>query len=398
MEPAPNVLSKKAALGGVILGVLVALSGCRPAADVPAQPPSTERDRASEQDPEEAPLPSAGSDASSQATAAGKEPGQHQAPSSQGLFADAEPSGAGRDDLEQRPDLPAVVTKGRPQPTESEAAETEAEQPSGTAEVGQGDPFVDEQAQNEPPPPLVDDPSNLEPLQERQPIWIAKDRSCVVMVGRVCQRRAPLELFACLRGSKEHESVVAVDVPAFVVYAGLTAAYAEPGSPVQFVPEFVPPKGTEIEVTVVWEDASGGRRQARAQDWVRDVAGLYDVFEGVAANDFDDELNLQDHPDAFKDMQYAWVFAGSRFLVDEQTGERSYLADVEGDLICVSNFPSAVLDVPIRSSDSNAALLFEAFTERIPPIGTPVTLILTPKIDKKAEGPVPSAEGDDAPD
>ena len=36
--------------------------------------------------------------------------------------------------------------------------------------------------------------------------------------------------------------------------------------------------------------------------------------------------------------------------------------------------------VPIRSSDSNAVLLFEAFTERIPPLGTPVTLILTPKL------------------
>jgi hypothetical protein len=179
--------------------------------------------------------------------------------------------------------------------------------------------------------------------------------------------------------------VVSIDTQAYVVHAGLLAIDAESGSPVQFVPEFVPPKGTEIEVTVVWEEASGRRRQTRAQDWVRNVAGLYDAFEGVAANEFDDELNLQDQPDAFRDMQYPWVFAGSQFLVDEETGKRDYLADMEGDLICVSNFPSAVLDVPIRSSDSNAALLFEAFTERIPPIGTPVTLILTPKIEKSGQ-------------
>jgi hypothetical protein len=178
--------------------------------------------------------------------------------------------------------------------------------------------------------------------------------------------------------------VVAVDAQAYVVHAGLLATGAESGSPVQFVPEFAPPTGTEIEVTVVWEDASGRRREARGQDWVRSVAGLYDAFEGVAANEFDDELNLQDQPDAYRDMPYPWVFAGSRFVVDEQSGKRSYLADGEGDLICVSNFPSAVLDVPIRSSDSNAALLFEAFTERIPPLGTPVTLILSPKIEKKA--------------
>jgi hypothetical protein len=53
-------------------------------------------------------------------------------------------------------------------------------------------------------------------------------------------------------------------------------------------------------------------------------------------------------------------------------------------LICVSNFPSAVLDVPIQSTDSNAALLFAAYTERIPPIGTPVTIVLAPKLGKPA--------------
>ena len=57
----------------------------------------------------------------------------------------------------------------------------------------------------------------------------------------------------------------------------------------------------------------------------------------------------------------------------------------------MSNFSSAMLDVPVRSSDSNAALLFDAFTERIPPIGTPVTIILTPRRDRPAE------EGSDQP-
>ncbi|OHB82917.1 MAG: hypothetical protein A2V98_09195 [Planctomycetes bacterium RBG_16_64_12] len=103
------------------------------------------------------------------------------------------------------------------------------------------------------------------------------------------------------------------------------------------------------------------------------------------ANEFDDELNPADQPAAWKDMQYPWVFAGSQFVQDDRTGERYYQADAEGDLICVSNFPGAVLDVPIRSTDSNAALLFEAFTERIPPLGTPVTLILTPKLEKRAD-------------
>ena len=90
-------------------------------------------------------------------------------------------------------------------------------------------------------------------------------------------------------------------------------------------------------------------------------------------------------------MEYAWVFAGSHFVRDEQTKEQYYRADGEGDLICVSNFPSAVLDIPVKSTDQNAGLLFECFTERIPPIGTPVTLILTPKSEKSEKSEKPSS-------
>ena len=390
MEPATNVRTKKAALwGGILLG-LVALGACRPAADSPPPTPEREQPLATEQVAEQPGPETTDGDAPSQATAAGRENEQHGPPPPPESSEDTQPADAGPDDHQRLGELSALENQRGPRPAPREALdkalETEAQRPTRAAEGPQWDPFTEEKPQPDPlPSPLVDDLDNLEPLQANQPIWIAKDRSCVVIVGRVCQRRAPLELFACLRGSKEHEAVVAVDVPAFVVYAGLTAAYAEPGTPVQFVPEFAPPTGTEIEVTVRWEDDSGRRRQAPAQDWIRDVAGLFDTFEGIAANPFDEELNIQDRPDAFRDMQQPWVFAGSRFLVDEETGQRSYLADVEGDLICVANFPSAVLDVPIRSSDSNAALLFEAFTERIPPIGTPVTLILTPKIEKKAD-------------
>jgi hypothetical protein len=58
-----------------------------------------------------------------------------------------------------------------------------------------------------------------------------------------------------------------------------------------------------------------------------------------------------------------------------------------GDFICVSNFASAMLDVPIRSSDSNEELQFEANPDQIPILGTPVRLVLTPKLEKKKEGP-----------
>jgi len=46
-------------------------------------------------------------------------------------------------------------------------------------------------------------------------------------------------------------------------------------------------------------------------------------------------------------------------------------------VICVSNFPTALLDLPLQSSQANEELLFEAFAGRVPPRDTEVDLILS---------------------
>ena len=43
----------------------------------------------------------------------------------------------------------------------------------------------------------------------------------------------------------------------------------------------------------------------------------------------------------------------------------------------------ALLDLPIKSSKANSELAFEANTERIPPVGTKVTVIFEPVPEKK---------------
>jgi len=206
-------------------------------------------------------------------------------------------------------------------------------------------------------PPLVKDPKGLTRLDKTRPVWLDKANQQVVMLGQICQRDAPLEMFACLRNTKEHEAIVSVDVEAQTVHAGLLFVGAKPGHPVRWDPTYVPATGTEIEVTVAWKDKQGKPQTARAQDWILDVHTK-------------------------KAMAYPWVFAGSGFWTDETTGKKYYQAE-GGDFICVSNFPSAMLDLPIESSQSNEALLFRAFTERIPTLGTPVTLLLTPKLEKE---------------
>ncbi len=153
------------------------------------------------------------------------------------------------------------------------------------------------------------------------------------------------------------ESVVSVPVKAETMHAALLATGVEPGSPVQFAEKYVAAKGPVVEVSVIWKDEEGKNRTDRAQNWVRNVQ-------------------------TGKAMQHPWVFVGSQFVKDEETGKQTYLAGITGNLICVSNFPDAALDIPVQSTDSDSALLFAAFTERIPPRGRPVTLVLTPKREK----------------
>jgi len=241
---------------------------------------------------------------------------------------------------------------------EDSPAAAPAERDDVSAESALPAKAADRQENRSPAGPFGDPPDAVR-LSPKHRVWIDKQRKLVIFDGRVCLREGQLEMFVCPAQTKEHESVVAADVVPQIVHAALLALGAEPGNTVQFSPEFVPASGTEIEVIVLWQDKQGRKHKAFGQQWVRDA-------------------------ESGKAMSYPWVFAGSGLWVDERTGRKHYMAN-DGDFICVSNFPTAMLDVPVKSSDANRALLFDAFTERIPPLQTPVRIVLRPKIKAKAE-------------
>jgi len=202
----------------------------------------------------------------------------------------------------------------------------------------------------------ADTPDGLKRLFETSEIWLDTRRKAVVVDGQVCLREGQLEMFACPKGTKEHEAVVSVNCQAYEVHAGLLAAGAKPGRPVSFDPAYKPATGQIIDIYVLWKDAEGNKHQARAQDWVKDSK-------------------------TGKALAYDWVFAGSGFWKDEETGQEHYRAN-GGDLVCVSNFPTATLDLPVQSSDSNDNLQFVPFTEHVPPRGTKVRLVFIPREEK----------------
>jgi hypothetical protein len=203
-------------------------------------------------------------------------------------------------------------------------------------------------------PPQVDNPEDLIKLHPVYPVWIDKKNKEVILIGTVCRANYPLEFFATYP-DRGYESVVVIYTKPSVVHTALLALGAKPGKPVQFDPKYIPPSGTEVAINVAWMDQNGKRQKTRAQDWIRDIKTK-------------------------KQLDVNWVFAGSLFWEDKSTGEKSYLAD-RGDFISVLNLPTALLDVPIKSASEIESRLFEGFTERLPAPGTPVTLILKPKLE-----------------
>ena len=211
--------------------------------------------------------------------------------------------------------------------------------------------------------PLLKPPPGLQQLGTHR-LWIDLKRRLVVVDGSVCLREGQLEMFACPKGTKEHEAVIAIDCGAQFLHAALLSVGARSGNTVKYEPKYKPASGTTIDIYLLWRSKDGKKHQTRAQNWVRYLK-------------------------TGKAMPYDWVFAGSGFWTDEATQQRHYMADA-GDMICVSNFNTAMLDLPIKSTAAAADLLFTAYKKHIPPLQTPVRLVLIPRpplTDSAAELP-----------
>lgn len=211
-------------------------------------------------------------------------------------------------------------------------------------------------------------PPGMTRLAKDARIWIDVKNKRLVVDGYVALRVGQLEMFACPAGTKEHESVIGLLTKAQYVHAGLLAIGAQAGSPVKFEPKYTAASGSKIKIEILYVDDKGAKKRVIAQDWVRQVG-------------------------TEKTLDMDWVFAGSGMWKDPDTGTEQYLAE-SGDLICVSNFTTATLDLPIRSSQANSSLLFAAYTDRIPPEQTPVRLVLSLKGEDGAEAKPATKEED----
>ena len=266
--------------------------------------------------------------------------------------------------------------------------------------------------------------TGLVPLNPQETVLIDVKGKRVLIRSKVVFRSGTLEMLACLKHTKEHESILSVDAQAFVIHSALLRIGAKQGKPVRFTPEYAPPHGQHIDVFLTWTGVDGRRHRVRAQEWVRYSIHRYHavlmkhkpadltipkdeelryaesrgelLWYGPMNAEKRDQLLARSNSAAYRKairwffeqaqsrpMSARWVFAGSGFRTDEDTGKQYYWAE-GGDLICVANFPSATLDIAAESSATGDALLFEAWQERIPPVDTEVMIELIPVSEKNS--------------
>lgn len=184
------------------------------------------------------------------------------------------------------------------------------------------------------------------------------DKRRVIVGAAVALRQGQLEGLLCRKNTKEYEYILATQADARQIHAALVVAGAKPGSPVQFQPKFKPAHGTPIKVFLQYQK-DGKSTTVPAQQWLRDVKTK-------------------------KDLDIDWVFAGSRLLPDPEDPKKPpfYLAN-QGDVICVCNMDTAMLDLPVASPTALADRNYEANTERIPPLDTKVDVIFEVLSEKK---------------
>lgn len=185
---------------------------------------------------------------------------------------------------------------------------------------------------------------------------IAVDRTAgsVRVPGVVALREGWLEQAVCQQGTRDHESLVTVSMPPSSIHAALLLAGLQPGRPGHWRVrddgslELVPPTGDAVLIDVEWHDASGALQLAPLVDWIK---------TGGSAT-----------PGSF-------VFAGS---IMRDRAAVPYAADQSGSVVGLVTFGdepvASVAVVPDRADIAEPSLM--AWTERMPPEGTTVTIVI----------------------
>ncbi|MBN4058913.1 hypothetical protein JYU10_00420 [bacterium AH-315-J04] len=174
-------------------------------------------------------------------------------------------------------------------------------------------------------------------------------RNRVEIDAKVVLRRGPLELLVCSPGTREHESIFVSSAKPSAIYQAMGLIGLSPGHPVSYNPkteQLIPPAGESLKLSVRWQNGLK-LTTVPVERW----------------------LQLQDEKKSPTEID--WMFTGS-----VRTTDGRFAADLEGTVVSVVDFASALIAVGALHSDSNELLWVQAFESRIPAVQTTCTIII----------------------
>lgn len=212
-------------------------------------------------------------------------------------------------------------------------------------------------------------------------LTVRTEERYVDVEATVCLGEGFLELIACTKDSKEHESIIAVGAKPSHIHAALLLLRAEAGNPAimrkledgRWLD--LAPKGAEVDVFLVFKDEKGEMKEWPISAFIQRAEEYEQSLPDATGKEAEDKGRFPTH---------TFLFAGSHLYKGED-GKAKYLSDESGNVISISSFGDEVLCLPGRHSQDNVALSWEINSEHLPPVGTKVILRLKPKQAAPAE-------------
>jgi hypothetical protein len=208
--------------------------------------------------------------------------------------------------------------------------------------------------------------------------------------SRVCLREGLLELIACTKDTKEHESIIVVDAKPSHIHTALLLLGARPGSPAaqrlidkeqgRYVS--IPPSGNPVDVFLVFKDDKG----VEAQHPISDFITRSDHYNDPSA-----PSDPKEAENAKKFTTDPFLFAGSILLPAEKNGPREYVCDETGDVISISTFGNELLCMSGIHGHENGALAWQVEGDKLPPVDSKIILRLKPRM-KDQPAPEPGTQ------
>jgi hypothetical protein len=216
----------------------------------------------------------------------------------------------------------------------------------------------------EAPPKAEPDPKNVFKIGK---VTCYKAERRVEVEGKICIQDGQIEYLAVLSGGKEHESILTFDCKGVDLNLALIGLGYKAAGPTKAADDPNILKGDPVVLFVEWADQDGKPKRVRAEE-------------------------LLFNRGTKKPMrQTAWVFTGSDFARDPDTGKlfidpetkrTVFLADLARNLIAIYYDPVAIFNSPLDTANNplqdGTVPYYAVNKELCPKVGTAVKLVLEP--------------------